>query len=62
MNKYAYDGPVMTFGRFICNWKGETMADSEGKARSNLSYQFKKKNNRVAGSNISLPGKITQIK
>lgn len=61
MNKYTYDGPVMMFGRFICNWKGETMADSESKARSNLSYQFKKKNNRVAGSSISLPGKITQI-
>lgn len=61
MHKYEYDGPVLMFGRFICNWKGETMAASESKARSNLSYQFKKKNNRIAGTSINLPGKITLV-
>lgn len=62
MHKYKYEGPVMVFG--ICvmdNWKGETMAVSESKARSNLAYQFKKQHNRVAGSNITLPGKIKMI-
>ena len=58
-HKYIYDGPVMEFDRLIAErWKGETMAPSEGKARSNLIYKFKINNNRVAGSKISLPGKI----
>lgn len=62
MHKYEYEGPVMVFG--ICvmnNWKSETMAVSESKARSNLAYQWKKQNNRVAGSNITLPGKIKMV-
>ena len=62
MNKYVYEGPVMVFG--ICvmsNWKGETSAVSEAKAKSNLAYQWKKQNNRVAGSNITLPGKIKMV-
>ena len=46
MNKYSYNGPVMEFDRCIANkWQGETMAVSEKKAKSNLVYQFKKKNN-----------------
>lgn len=62
MHKYTYEGPVMIFG--ICvmnNWKGETMAISEKKARNNLLYQFKKQNNRVAASNATLPGKIKMV-
>ena len=63
MNKYAYNGPVMEFDICIMNhWKGETMASSEAKARSNLAYQFKKQHNRVAGSKISLPGTITMVR
>jgi hypothetical protein len=42
------------------NWKGETYAPSEAKARNNLAYQFKKQNNRIAGTNISLPGKLLE--
>lgn len=61
MHKYLYDGPVMMFGRFICNWKGETVADSEAKARNNLAYQFKKKNNQIAGTKVNLPGKLKMI-
>lgn len=56
---YSYDGPVLCFGQFICNWRGETVAKSESKARSNLMYQFKQENHKIAGSGgISLPGKI----
>ena len=63
MNKYSYDGPVMQFNTCISNhWKGETIAPSESKARSNLAYQFKKKNNKNPGTKIYLPGKITIIK
>lgn len=60
-HKYVYDGPVMMFGRWIGNFKGETTAESEEKARCNLAYQFKKKNNRIAGTKIDLPGKITMV-
>ena len=58
-HKYTYDGPVMEFNRLIADhWKGETMAPSEKKARSNLIYQFKKQNSRIVGTKITLPGKI----
>ena len=57
--KYTYDGPVMEFDRLLADhWKGETMAPSEKKARSNLIYQFKKQNSRIVGTKITLPGKI----
>lgn len=62
MAKYIYDGPVMEFDKCIADhWKGETIASSEKKARSNLTYQFKKQNNRLAGAKIALPGKIKMI-
>lgn len=62
MSKYVYDGPVMEFNSCIMDhWKGETIAPSESKARSNLAYQFKKKYNRVARTKISLPGKIKMV-
>ena len=59
---YVYEGPVMEFDRCVANkWKGETIATSESKARSNLTYQFKKTTNRVPGTRIILPGKIKVI-
>lgn len=59
MNLYFYEGPVMKFDKCICkNWYGETMAVSEKKARSNLTFQFKKQNNYIASSKIFLPGKV----
>jgi len=62
MKKYVYVGPVMAFEMCIANlWKGETMAVSEEKARSNLTYQFKKANGRLPTSKITLPGKIHVI-
>ena len=61
-HKYIYDGPVMEFNNLIAeHWKGETMAPSEKKARSNLIYKFKINNNRVASSKITLPGKIKLV-
>ena len=58
-HKYSYDGPVMFFDKLVADhWKAETMAPSERKAKSNLSYQAKKQLNLVAGTNVSLPGKI----
>lgn len=62
MTKYIYDGPVMEFDTCIADhWKGETIAPSEAKARTNLAYQFKKNNNRIAGAKITLPGKLKEV-
>lgn len=62
MKQYIYDGPVMEFERCIAShWKGVTYAETEKKARSNLAYQFKKKNNRVPATRIALPGKVTAV-
>lgn len=58
MAKYVYDGPVMVFGKFVGNWRGETIATSEGKAKSNLAYQFRKQNNRAANTVIDFPNKL----
>ena len=43
------------------NWKSETIAATEKKARSNFTFQFKTRNNRSASSKIQLPGKIEEI-
>lgn len=60
--KYIYEGPVLEYGRLIANnWKGETTAPSEAKAKSNLAYQFKIKNNRIPATKITLPGKIRKV-
>ena len=62
MNMYSYDGPVMEFDNCVANrWIASTRAVSEKKARSNLTYQFKKKNNRLPGTKIILPGKISLV-
>ena len=61
-HKYVYDGPVMFFNKLVADhWKGETMASSESKARSNLSYQAKKQLNLIAGTDVKLPGKIKMV-
>lgn len=62
MNRYCYNGPVLEFDTLVAsNWTGETMAISEKKAKSNLAYQYKKKNNRILSTKITLPGKIVMI-
>ena len=62
MNCYVYEGPVLIFGKLVTDrWEGQTYAQSEKKARSNLAYQYKKRTNRVAGAKITLPGKITAV-
>lgn len=59
MALYSYNGPVLEFDRIVTNnWQAQTYATSEAKARSNLAYQFKKTNGKVARTKITLPGKI----
>ena len=63
MDRYIYSGPVAEFDKIIDNnWYGETMADSEKKARNNLAYQFKKEFNRAERTKITLPGKIIVVR
>lgn len=60
--KYRYEGPVLEYDRLIMQkWVGETMASSIFKARSNLTYQFKKMYNKSVTTKIMLTGKITII-
>ena len=62
MQKYTYTGPVMEFDICIANnWRGSTYASSSAKAKSNLTYQFKKKYNRMPNAKITLPGNIIPI-
>mgnify|MGYP004557264217 CR=1 FL=1 len=62
MAKYVYNGPVMEFGKLLADhWTGGTTSPSEEKARNNLVYQFKKGNNRIPGSRITLPGKLVKV-
>lgn len=59
MERYSYVGPVCEFGRVVQEkWEGSTMAVSMKKARSNLTYQWKKAHNRTGNTVITLPGKI----
>ena len=59
MTLYSYNGPVLEFNRVVANnWKAQTCATSEAKARVNLAYQFKKINGKVPCTKITLPGKI----
>lgn len=61
-HKYIYDGPVLEFDVCVADhWKGETMAPTEKKAKSNLAYQYKKKNNRIASVKVSLPGEVKMV-
>ena len=61
-HKYYYNGPVMEFGRLVADhWKGETVAPSERKAKSNLAYNYKQKYNRPMGAKVELPGELVLI-
>lgn len=60
--RYAYKGPVLIFDRCVANsWTGETVAESKAKAKNNLAYQYKKKNNLTPGAKVTLPGEIIMI-
>ena len=56
MNYYTYEGAVMNnFNQVITNnWSGETYANTDKKAKSNLSYQFKKEHGLLQTAKIKL--------
>ena len=60
MYLYKYSGAVTKFGLTVhSHWKGYTYAVSEAKARSNLTYQFKREFGMAPNTKIFLPGKVT---
>ena len=62
MEQYYYKGPVLEFGRPICDdWSSCTWAPTERRARSNLTYQFKVQNKRTANAKITLPGTLMKV-
>lgn len=62
MNKYSYDGPVKMYDECVAShWKGQTMAVSEKKAKSNLAYQYKKSHNLSSDTKITLTGNVKII-
>lgn len=59
MPVYIYKGAVESFGFCVDQWwEAETYADSEKKARNNLTYRYKKEHGMVRNVSITLPGKI----
>ncbi len=63
MNHYVVSGQLTdAFGRALGNFKAETVAVSEGKAKSNALYQAKKSMNLLAGSSLKwYKVKVTKI-
>lgn len=63
MSRYLYEGPIMVFDKCVEHrWKGETVATSIEKAKSNLSNQARKLCNLVPNASVSLPGKLYLLK
>ena len=56
---YRYNGPVMLYNMLVTDhWRGETYASSDEKARSNLTYQYKKQYGLLPTAKITLPGQF----
>lgn len=61
-NKYRFTGIVKKFDKTVnSNWTGETWAESEKKALSNLKYQCKKRLGLVNNTPIELKGTIEVV-
>lgn len=60
--KYSYEGPVMIFDDCVdTKWKGETIAISENKARSNLMHRYKTEKGYALNTKVTLPGQLKII-
>lgn len=65
MIHYEYNGAVFRSSPSRCvaqNWKAKTYAISEEKAKTNLSYQYKKQHGLVPGVKITLPDEVREVK
>lgn len=62
MQQYQYEGPVMNFETCVrTKWVATTSATSEKKAKSNLTYRYKREHGLLPSASIRLPGKIVPI-
>lgn len=62
MKRYEYCGPVYEFDNLVATkWRGETVANSRARARTNLAYQFKMQTNRTANTKITVPGQLLEF-
>lgn len=59
---YRYDGEVTQFGRVIDIFKCCTQAVSEARAKANLAFVYKKKNDLEPNAKIELPGRLEIVK
>lgn len=56
---YYYEGPVMVFDKCVASkWQATTFATSEQKAKNNMIYQYKQRNNLSPNTKVSLPGSV----
>jgi hypothetical protein len=53
----------MVLGKVVANrWRGSTYAVSDGKAKSNLSYKYKKQHKLMPTAKVELPGELVMAK
>lgn len=61
MNLYRYDGVVTQFGKIIDRFTQCTQAVSEARAKANIAFTYKKKNNLMPNAKIELPDSLEII-
>ena len=58
---YQYEGAVRIFGQVVAHdFKAQTWATSQAKARNNIAWQFKKKGNVAGHIPVTLTGEIKE--
>ena len=56
---YIYEGRIKSFDDVIeTNWHGETYAETEARAKSNLAFKYKYDHDIHINTKISLPDEI----
>lgn len=59
MPRYSYKGGVKVFDDLVAeHWEAETIAPSAARAKSNITYQFKKQMGLERNVKVTLEGKI----
>lgn len=62
MPRYSYKGGVKVFDDLVAeHWEAETIAPSAARAKSNISYQFKKQMGLNSNVKVTLEGKVEKV-
>ena len=62
MPRYSYKGGVKVFDDLVAQyWEAETTAPSAARAKSNITYQFKKQMGLAKNVKVTLEGKIEKV-